>query len=87
MLFLVFQLGKDRYAVEANRVVEVLPLLAQGLRNAEIAQRLVVTQKTVDHHVSSILRKLEVTNRSQVGAAATRLGVSAEKANTDQTVK
>jgi DNA-binding CsgD family transcriptional regulator len=37
-----------------NRELEVLPLLAQGLRNSDIAQRLVVTPKTVDHHVSSI---------------------------------
>ena len=60
-----------------NRELEVLPLLAQGLRNAEIAQRLVVTPKTVDHHVSSILRKLGVTNRSQTSAAAALLGVVA----------
>jgi DNA-binding NarL/FixJ family response regulator len=60
-----------------NRELEVLPLLAQGLRNAEIASRLVVTPKTVDHHVSSILRKLGVTNRGQAGAAAARLGVVA----------
>jgi DNA-binding NarL/FixJ family response regulator len=53
----------------------VLPLLAQGLRNAEIAKRLVVTPKTVDHHVSSILRKLDVPSRGQAGAAAARLGV------------
>jgi DNA-binding CsgD family transcriptional regulator len=65
-----------------NRELEVLPLLAQGLRNAEIAQRLVVTPKTVDHHVSSILRKLEVTNRGQAGAAAAQLGlVAGEAAN------
>ncbi len=59
-----------------NRELEVLPLLAKGLRNAEIAQRLVVTSKTVDHHVSSILRKLGVTNRAQAGAAAAELARS-----------
>ena len=66
-----------------NRELEVLPLLAKGLRNAEIAQRLVVTPKTVDHHVSSILRKLGVTNRAQAGAAAALLGVIAGKADAD----
>jgi DNA-binding CsgD family transcriptional regulator len=60
-----------------NRELEVLPLLTQGLRNAEIAQRLVITPKTVDHHVSSILRKLGITNRGQAGSAATQLGVVA----------
>jgi DNA-binding CsgD family transcriptional regulator len=58
-----------------NRELEVLPLLAAGLRNAEIAQRLVVSQKTVDHHVSAILRKLGVNTRGQAGVAATRLGL------------
>ena len=42
------------------REVEVLALLAQGLRNAEIAERLFLAAKTVDHHVSAILRKLDV---------------------------
>jgi DNA-binding CsgD family transcriptional regulator/tetratricopeptide (TPR) repeat protein len=63
-----------------NRELEVLPLLAQGLRNAEIATRLVVSPKTVDHHVSSILRKLGVISRGQAGAAAARLGVTANEA-------
>jgi DNA-binding CsgD family transcriptional regulator len=58
-----------------NRELEVLPLLAEGLRNADIAKRLVVTPKTVDHHVSSILRKLGVSNRGQASAAAAQLGV------------
>jgi DNA-binding CsgD family transcriptional regulator len=58
-----------------NRELEVLPLLAEGLRNAEIAQRLVLSQKTVDHHVSAILRKLGVSTRGQAGAAAGRLGL------------
>ncbi|MGH2892688.1 MAG: helix-turn-helix domain-containing protein, partial [Solirubrobacteraceae bacterium] len=58
-----------------HRELEVLPLLAEGLRNAEIAQRLVVSQKTVDHHVSAILRKLEVRTRGQASVAASRLGL------------
>jgi DNA-binding NarL/FixJ family response regulator len=70
-----------------NRELEVLPLLAQGLRNAEIAQRLVVTPKTVDHHVSSILSKLGATNRGQAAAVAARLGVVAGEADASPTAK
>jgi DNA-binding CsgD family transcriptional regulator/tetratricopeptide (TPR) repeat protein len=57
------------------REVEVLELVAQGLRNAEIAQRLFLSEKTVGHHVSSILRKLDVRSRTEVGPAAGRLGL------------
>jgi DNA-binding NarL/FixJ family response regulator len=57
------------------RELQVLPLLAEGLRNAEIAQRLIVSQKTVDHHVSAILRKLGVRTRGEAAAQATRLGM------------
>jgi DNA-binding NarL/FixJ family response regulator len=53
-----------------------LPLLAAGLRNAEIADQLIVSPKTVDHHVSSILRKLDAKTRGQAGAAAARLGLT-----------
>ena len=52
------------------RELEVLGLLAEGLRNAEIAERLVVSPKTVDHHVSAVLRKLGVRTRGEAGAAA-----------------
>ena len=57
------------------RELDVLTLLAQGLRNAEIADRLVVSRRTVDHHVSAILRKLDATTRGEAVAAASRLGV------------
>jgi DNA-binding NarL/FixJ family response regulator len=52
------------------RELEVLALLVEGLRNTEIADRLVVSPKTVDHHVSAILRKLDVRTRGQAATAA-----------------
>jgi DNA-binding CsgD family transcriptional regulator len=55
------------------RELEVITLLAEGLRNAEIAQRLIVSEKTVDHHVSAILRKLGVHTRGEAAAEAIRL--------------
>jgi DNA-binding CsgD family transcriptional regulator len=60
------------------RELEVLEFLTVGARNAQIAERLVVSQKTVDHHVSAILRKLMVTNRTEAVAEAGRLGISKE---------
>jgi DNA-binding CsgD family transcriptional regulator/tetratricopeptide (TPR) repeat protein len=58
-----------------EREVQVLTLLAVGLSNPEIAARLVVSGRTVDHHVSAILRKLRVRGRAEAGAEATRLGL------------
>jgi DNA-binding NarL/FixJ family response regulator len=58
------------------RELEVLGLLAEGLRNAEIADRLVVSEKTVGHHVSTVLRKLDVSNRGEAAAKAVRLGLT-----------
>ena len=57
------------------REVEVLGLVAEGLRNADIARRLFLSEKTVDHHVSAILRKLDVRTRGEAGAAGARLGL------------
>jgi len=57
------------------RELEVLGYVAQGLRNADIAERLFLSEKTVDHHVSAILRKLGVRSRAQATAEAIRLGV------------
>lgn len=53
----------------------MLALLAEGMRNAEIAERLVVSRKTVDHHVGAIPRKLDVRTRGQASAQAARLGI------------
>ena len=55
------------------RESEVLDLLVEGLRNEEIAARLVISVKTVDHHVSAVLGKLGVElaqRRRQRGQAA-----------------
>jgi DNA-binding CsgD family transcriptional regulator len=57
------------------RQLEVLRLLAEGESNAEIAARLSLSVKTVDHHVSAVLAKLAVGSRRQAAAAARRLGV------------
>jgi DNA-binding CsgD family transcriptional regulator len=57
------------------RELEVLGLLADGLRNAQIAERLVLSGKTVDHHVSAVLRKLDVRSRGEATAEAARLGL------------
>jgi DNA-binding NarL/FixJ family response regulator len=59
------------------RELEVLALLSEGLRNAQIAERLVVSDRTVDHHVSAILRKLGARTRGEAVAEAARLALTA----------
>jgi ATP/maltotriose-dependent transcriptional regulator MalT len=49
-----------------QRELQVLDLIAQGMGNREIAQRLVRSQRTVEHHVSAVLGKLNATNRMDV---------------------
>ena len=53
-----------------KRQMEVLALLDQGMSNAQIGERLFVSAKTVDHHVSAILGKLEVSSRGEAAALA-----------------
>jgi DNA-binding CsgD family transcriptional regulator len=58
-----------------TRELEVLRLLITGLRNREIGDRLFLSTRTVDHHVSSILRKLDVRTRGEAASAGTRRGL------------
>lgn len=53
--------------------MQILGLLAEGRTNAEIAARLVVSVRTVDHHVSAVLQKLGVATRKEAAAAAAEI--------------
>jgi NarL family two-component system response regulator LiaR len=59
-----------------EREVEVLQLIAQGLSNQEIADTLVVGERTVSTHVSNILDKLHLANRTQAALYALRKGLA-----------
>jgi DNA-binding CsgD family transcriptional regulator len=68
---------RDNAAGLTRREVEVLGLVVEGLRNGQIAERLFLSERTVGHHVSAILRKLGVASRGQAAAEAARLGLLA----------
>jgi DNA-binding NarL/FixJ family response regulator len=57
------------------RELEVLGLIAQGLRNRDIAERLVISEKTVQNHISNIFAKLQVNDRSQAIVRALQGGL------------
>ncbi len=62
------------------RQVEVLRLLDEGLTNTELADRLFLSVKTVDHHVSAILAKLEVNRRRDAVRKAREMGILTDSA-------
>jgi NarL family two-component system response regulator LiaR len=64
-----------------EREVEVLRLVAQGLSNRGIAERLVISERTVGNYVSNILSKLHLANRTQAALYALRSGLAS--LNTD----
>jgi DNA-binding CsgD family transcriptional regulator len=55
-----------------KREDEVLALLGEGLTNAQIADRLVISVRTAEHHVASVLRKLDLNSRAEAAAHAVR---------------
>jgi DNA-binding CsgD family transcriptional regulator len=59
------------------RQLEVLALLVEGLTNAEIAERLVVSPRTAEHHVAAVLTKLGATTRRDAARRASELGLPA----------
>jgi RNA polymerase sigma factor (sigma-70 family) len=58
-----------------ERERELLALIAQGLNNSEIAQRLVISPKTVRNHITRIFDKLQVSDRSQAIVKARKAGL------------
>jgi DNA-binding NarL/FixJ family response regulator/tetratricopeptide (TPR) repeat protein len=61
-----------RYGTLTKRETEVLALLAEGCSNAQIAERLVISKRTAEHHVAHILSKLDLHGRAEAAAFAVR---------------
>ena len=69
--------NKDEGKIESltRRELEVLKLLAIGMYNKEVAEKLHISERTVKNHVSNIFKKLEVTDRTQAAVFAIRNNV------------
>ncbi|MCA1659634.1 MAG: helix-turn-helix transcriptional regulator [Verrucomicrobiaceae bacterium] len=66
------RLSNERGLTE--RQMDVLKLVSEGLTNAQIGERLGISAKTVDHHVSAVLGSLGAASRTEAAAAAIRRG-------------
>jgi DNA-binding CsgD family transcriptional regulator len=66
-----------------RREQEILDLLCAGLANAEISRSLFISERTVDHHVSSVLTKMGVRSRTAAATEAARLGLTGELSPAD----
>jgi DNA-binding CsgD family transcriptional regulator len=64
--------GPNALGSLTNREQEILKLLSEGLSNREIAARLFITPKTVEHHVGHVLTKLDLRRRGEAAAFAVR---------------
>ena len=63
------------FAELTSREMDVLKLIADGMTNSEIACRLVISENTVKGHVSNILSKLHLADRTQAAVFAWREGI------------
>ena len=68
-------LGESLVEPLSEREIEILQLIAEGLTNPEIADRLYLSLNTVKVHTRNIYGKLDVHNRTQAGARARTLGI------------
>jgi len=68
--------AKETFAELTRREMEILEQLGEGLRNREIAEKLFISEKTVKNHISNILSKLQVNDRTAAALLASKHGLT-----------
>jgi len=71
--------GDPEAALLSPREREVVMLIAEGRTNREIAQHLVLSERTVDSHVRNVMAKLETSSRARIAAWAVQHGLDAPR--------
>ena len=69
-------IGESALTKLTRREQQVLPLLADGLSNKQIAHRMTITERTVKYHISNILRKLDLFSRTEAAVAFLRSSIN-----------